>query len=257
MDEALLKSIESPFHVDERLVYNVKLTNRDFFFQEHISRYEFAAQFVNGKKVLDIACGTAYGTAFLAQYHPRFVVGVDVSHEALQSGDNFPSARVNLLAGDATKLGFSSGVFETVISFETLEHLQSYENFISEIKRVLSDDGVFVISTPNKRAFSGQDQLYLNHFHFKEFTMNEFSSLLGKYFVSVQLFGEGKLDMKHSALREIRKILLKKTRFDPLKLNRLGSGHLLNALVKPTGIYPLQIDRSEPKFFIAVCKKQV
>lgn len=33
---------------------------------DHFSRYEFAAGFVAGKRVVDIACGTGYGSALLA-----------------------------------------------------------------------------------------------------------------------------------------------------------------------------------------------
>ncbi len=40
----------------------------DDLWAEHISRYAFAARFAAGKRVLDIGCGTGYGTAELAQH---------------------------------------------------------------------------------------------------------------------------------------------------------------------------------------------
>ncbi len=33
---------------------------------QHLERYRWAAKFVAGKRVLDVACGTGYGTALLA-----------------------------------------------------------------------------------------------------------------------------------------------------------------------------------------------
>src|SRR5208283_4654960 len=44
---------------------------------EHYHRYLLASQFVNDKRVLDIACGEGYGTAFLS-IMANHVLGVDV-----------------------------------------------------------------------------------------------------------------------------------------------------------------------------------
>jgi SAM-dependent methyltransferase len=161
---------------------------------------------------------------------------------------------LNLIIGDAAKIGFKQGAFDVPISFETSEHLKLFENFVSEIRRVLTPDGILVISTPNKLAFSAIDDLYSNKYHFKEFTLKEFYFLLGKYFSDIQLFGEGKMDIKHNALRDIRRLLVKKTRFDPLRFYRFGNGHFQNKLLKPADIYPMQMtERTEPKFFVAIC----
>ena len=43
-----------PEHNQESLIYG-----------EHMSRYVFAEQFVSGKKVLDVACGSGYGAVVL------------------------------------------------------------------------------------------------------------------------------------------------------------------------------------------------
>ncbi|MCX6644903.1 MAG: SAM-dependent methyltransferase, partial [bacterium] len=34
--------------------------------EEHRARYEFALEFVKGKKIIDIGCGSGYGTSMLA-----------------------------------------------------------------------------------------------------------------------------------------------------------------------------------------------
>ena len=39
----------------------------DDLWAEHIARYAFAARLSDGARVLDIGCGTGYGTAELAQ----------------------------------------------------------------------------------------------------------------------------------------------------------------------------------------------
>ena len=49
---------------------------------EHLNRYHFGAQFVKDKRVLDVACGTGYGSAILAE-NAAFVEGIDISREAI------------------------------------------------------------------------------------------------------------------------------------------------------------------------------
>ena len=56
---------------DERF-FIAKNKNWSLYYQ-HIARYLFAKKFVEGKLVLDVACGTGYGTAFLAD--PAFSGG--------------------------------------------------------------------------------------------------------------------------------------------------------------------------------------
>jgi 2-polyprenyl-3-methyl-5-hydroxy-6-metoxy-1,4-benzoquinol methylase len=258
MAKKALKDRETRMYVTERM--DLEKTNpntRDFLYQEHIARYDFASQFVKDKTVLDVACGTAYGTVFLSDKRLKMVVGTDLSKEALnEAKENFGNI-VNFLVSDATDMSFKEGAFDVVISFETIEHLMKYEDFVSEIKRILTDEGLFIVSTPNKLAFSGKDKMYFNEYHFKEFTLAEFCLLLGKYFSDIQFFGEGKMNTKYNILRDIRKVLVKKTRFDILKLYKLGIERIFNKLLRPADVYPLQTkEYLEPKYIIAVCKNR-
>src|SRR5208337_4385431 len=45
---------------------------------QHLERYRWAAKFVAGKRVLDVACGTGYGTALLANAGAAQVDGFDI-----------------------------------------------------------------------------------------------------------------------------------------------------------------------------------
>jgi ubiquinone/menaquinone biosynthesis C-methylase UbiE len=258
MTKNLSKNSEDAFNIAERLDFDKnKPYSRDFSYQEHIARYFFASQFVTGKNVLDIACGTTYGTAFLLNFTPNMLVGVDLSKEALNKGKKNFGRSSNLLAGDAANISFKEGAFDVVISFETIEHLMKYEKFVEETKRVLADKGLFIVSTPNKLAFSARDEMYSNKYHFKEFTLTEFHLLLSEHFSEIKLFGEGKMDTKYNLLRDTRKMVLKKTHFDLLKLNKLGAGRIFSKLLKPAAVYPLNTtEYLDPKFFIAICKKE-
>ena len=49
----------------------------------HLQRYRFAMPYVGGKRVLDLACGTGYGSYALRTLGAREVAWVDLSEEAI------------------------------------------------------------------------------------------------------------------------------------------------------------------------------
>jgi SAM-dependent methyltransferase len=148
---------------------------------QHLARYRFAAQFAQGRRVLDAACGEGYGTAMLAGAGAREAVGIDidestVDHARTRYGLRFERA-------DVAELPFEDGSFELVVSFETLEHVPDAAQAIGEFRRVLSDDGLLIASTPNSDRY-----LVDNEFHTREFTEDEFRALLAPHFPEVAFF---------------------------------------------------------------------
>jgi ubiquinone/menaquinone biosynthesis C-methylase UbiE len=159
--------------------------------QEHINRYAFASRFINRKVVLDVACGTGYGVCTLSR-KADLVIGVDISKEALTYAKNHYGKRHNIefVLSDAHSLPFHDDAYDNVVSFETLEHLFHYEEFLNEVKRVLRKTGTFIVSTPNKKIASPMEGQTLNPFHVKEFSVEEISRLLNMSFTSFQLYGQ-------------------------------------------------------------------
>ena len=151
----------------------------------HTERYVFASQFVKDKVVLDVACGSGYGSNHMMKKGAYMVVGGDVSKEAIRDAIRFyRGERAYYLILDAQRLPFKNNSFDIVVCFETIEHLHRYEDFIKEIKRILKTNGVFICSTPNKAAHTKRSP-----YHVHEFTIDEFRSLLEKYFKDVTLYG--------------------------------------------------------------------
>lgn len=153
------------------------------FYGEHIIRYKSAQELVRGKTVLDIACGSGYGTKMLAATAKK-VYGVDVNNTAIQyAKKNYTSPKIDYRIGDAVEIPLEDGAVDVVVSFETIEHISQYEEFINEIKRVLKPGGLFIVSTPNNEEYPET-----NPFHVHEFSFKELDRLLSKHFLHSKHF---------------------------------------------------------------------
>lgn len=153
----------------------------------HQIRYEFAKQFCSGKIVLDIACGVGYGSEMLAHV-AQYVIGCDLSKDAIDfARANYQRSNLTCLVEDARTLSFRDGVFDTVVSFETIEHLTDIPQYLKEVCRVLKPGGTYVVSTPKVRRTTRTPK---NPHHTVEFSEEDFRILLEKYFPAVELYGQ-------------------------------------------------------------------
>lgn len=157
---------------------------------EHWHRYAFARRLMAGKRVLDAACGEGYGSSLLADVAAE-VVGVDidaaaVEHARLRYGSK-PGLRFE--CADATRLPFAERTFDLVVSFETLEHLAAQEELLAGFARVLVDDGILIISSPDKRTYSELAGFH-NEFHVRELYRDELLALLRPHFPQIRLYGQ-------------------------------------------------------------------
>lgn len=147
-------------------------------FWEHVYRYRFAAQFVRGRRVLDIACGEGYGTAALASAGAAHVIGVDVDESACaHARDKY---HVDARAGSAKQIPLPDGAVDVVVSFETIEHVENPDGFLDECRRVLAAGGRLIVSTPNRDVFHQAGRY--NDFHRSEMTVEEFQRAVGRRF---------------------------------------------------------------------------
>jgi SAM-dependent methyltransferase len=154
---------------------------------EHRARYRFAAQFIAGGTVLDVACGSGFGLSMLAEAG-AMPVGVDYDAGAL--GDlHHAQPQSWLVRGDAMRLPLPTASIDTVVSFETIEHVADAAAMVAEVRRVLRPGGRLVLSTPN-RAFGPAERHTANKFHVREFTADELRNLLLDNFKQARLFGQ-------------------------------------------------------------------
>jgi SAM-dependent methyltransferase len=161
------------------------------YWGESAARYQFALQFAGPQtRALDVACGTGYGLRLLT-VNGAHTIGVDADASAAREALRQDPGRTSLiLRGDGCRLPFADARFSLVTSFETIEHLVDRGRFVGELRRILTPDGLLILSTPNANHTRPVNGKPSNPFHVHEYTPSELDAELRHNFGRVQLFGQ-------------------------------------------------------------------
>jgi SAM-dependent methyltransferase len=149
---------------------------------EHVNRYAWAEPRASGR-ILDVACGTGYGSAMLARRGQ--VSGLDKESAAVALAHH-RAPEIDFRACVLPPIPFPDRTFDVVVTFETLEHIEDDEAYIAEIHRVLKPGGQLLLSTPNA-AVSSPGGSPSNPWHVREYTLDGLLALL-KDFDGVEVF---------------------------------------------------------------------
>jgi SAM-dependent methyltransferase len=152
---------------------------------DHYARYVFASQFVPGKRVLDIACGLGYGAKLLRDAGASHVIAIDNSEEAITYAEtHYGDEQIDYYCADAhSAANVVTGVFDVVVSFETIEHLARPSEFLGQCQRLAHRNTIFILSVPNEAHLPSG----CNPWHLHAFDYESFATLLRKHFESFTL----------------------------------------------------------------------
>jgi 2-polyprenyl-3-methyl-5-hydroxy-6-metoxy-1,4-benzoquinol methylase len=107
---------------------------------EHVTRYSFARTYARGRFVVDVACGTGYGSAILAAAGARMVHGYDVDSASIEfASREWAGSGVSFAVADACRLPEDDATIDAVVTFETIEHLSEPSVFVEEIARIFHE----------------------------------------------------------------------------------------------------------------------
>lgn len=150
---------------------------RDF----HIDRYEFARRYCEGKRVLDGACGTGYGSSILGTV-AKEVIGIDCAQDAVAyAGGTYAAANVSFRRSFVELTPFESSSFDVVVSFETVEHTLCPRAHMMEIARLLEPrEGKAILSVPNRWG-------YTDH-HFFDFDLPLLRQVTSEFFGQAEFY---------------------------------------------------------------------
>ncbi len=148
---------------------------------EHQQRYEFYNSFYSGKKILDAACGSGYGSFHISKSGASSVLGVDISGESVSLAQKkYINSKLEFRKADCSDLRILNDNFDVIVSFETLEHLNDPKLFIKSAAEILNPGGYFICSTPNKMRLSGAG--HINQYHLNELNYPDFYKAMSDNF---------------------------------------------------------------------------
>jgi len=153
----------------------------------HFARYAHARPYARGRRVLDAACGTGFGSAYLARA-AEAVLGLDLDERVIAfAREHFAADNCRFAVHDLHEPIRGEDPFGLVTSFETLEHVTDPDRCVRHLAGALAGDGVALISVPNgtKERLGGG-----KHYHPNQFSAGQFHDLLGGHFGRVEPFSQ-------------------------------------------------------------------
>ena len=146
----------------------------------HRAAYAYALRLgASAPRVLDLGCGSGYGTAELARGLAH-VVGIDrvwPDPAAREDGAHY-------LLADLRGLPLAGDTFDLVVSFQVIEHLEDPAPYLHAIRHLVRPGGTAIITTPNLLT---SDRV--NPYHVHEYEAQELRQVLLEYFGEVEMCG--------------------------------------------------------------------
>jgi SAM-dependent methyltransferase len=179
--------------VQERLSLEAVSANT-LIASEHVHRYKLAAALCSGLRVVDLACGSGYGSAILGET-AQSVLGVDNDAATIDMARAALGAETDIRfeTADAVEyLGRSlADDQDAIVCLEGLEHFPDVER-ASEALAARAGEGMkLVVSVPNSRTFAEENEFHVTDFDYDQ--AMELAERLGNTTVLYQFLAEGSL----------------------------------------------------------------
>ena len=149
--------------------------------QRLLSAYYHAQPYIKGN-LLELGCGEGRGVELLAPKAASYL-GIDKIKPIIDSlKARFPDYK--FLDGTFPPFPFEDNQFDTIVTFQVIEHIKEDDEFIREIHRVLKPGGTALVTTPNIKM-----TLSRNPWHIREYTADQLTKLCEKHFSNVEMKG--------------------------------------------------------------------
>ncbi len=139
---------------------------------------------------LDVGCGSGYAMQKATEDLDCVCKGIDPEPGAHGVGRFLKNMVKNetIIQGFAEKIPFENNEFDVVFSSHVLEHVENEEKSLKEMKRVLKEDGIFIIGMPTAlmaRIHYFSSILFTTHIKAYNFFRQFFSKNIGENFIAI------------------------------------------------------------------------
>ena len=159
-----------------------KITSDNPIHQRLYKAYIESLPFINGD-VLELGCGEGRGIDLINQKAKTFTAVDKIDSVVNNLKERYPSNK--FIASSFPPLNiFDDNSFDTIISFQVIEHIKNDKLFVKEIYRLLKKGGKALITTPNILM-----TLTRNPWHIREYTSQSLRSILSDSFSDFEIKG--------------------------------------------------------------------
>jgi SAM-dependent methyltransferase len=165
--------------------------------QRLLKPYVISRDLIRGD-LLEVGCGEGRGIDLMLPHIASYSAIDKIEGAVLDLQKKYPQSK--FVSGHLPPLPYPGNSFDTVVSFQVIEHIENDLLFLQEIHRVLRPGGKALITTPNRPM-----SLSRNPWHVREYTGEELTVLARSVFSEVVMngiAGNEKVMLYHQRNRE-------------------------------------------------------
>jgi 2-polyprenyl-3-methyl-5-hydroxy-6-metoxy-1,4-benzoquinol methylase len=197
-------------------VYTTEITSEEIvsdnpIHQRLFKAYVVAKDYVKGD-VLEVGCGEGRGVSTLMQHATSFTAVDKINEVIVDLQQKHPQGK--FISMNIPPLGgLKDNTYDSIVSFQVIEHIENDFLYLKEIHRVLKPGGIALLTTPNRKM-----SLSRNPWHIREYLAGELTALAQKIFSNVEMKGITGNDKVMSYYEQNKKSVQRITRWDILNL---------------------------------------
>ena len=157
---------------------------------ERAEHFWYSEHLAGGERALDVGCNVGAHTKFAAR-QGLAVCGMDVDERSLEHARFLlrweGSLRAMVLRADAdARFPFADGAFDRAMVFDIIEHVKRPDHLLAEVRRVLADEGLLLLTAPNaetswkRRCREAGLPFFADPTHLREYTHAGLCRTLGE-----------------------------------------------------------------------------
>ncbi|MDW3195784.1 MAG: class I SAM-dependent methyltransferase [Cytophagales bacterium] len=167
-------------------VYTTEITSEEIssdnpLHQRLLSAYLIAKPYIKGD-LLELGCGEGRGIRELAPLADSYTAIDKIGEVIEQLSGDFPEHKFQ--QGHFPPMPYQDNSFDTIVTFQVIEHIKKDQLFLKEIARILKPGGTALVSTPNIKM-----TLSRNPWHIREYTADQLANIAKQYFSKVDMRG--------------------------------------------------------------------
>ena len=202
-----------------------------------IERIKFSKNYTQGKILF---CSHGINTQYSVSKSLITSISQEVWHYDLSLNENVTIRRLT----KNNSIDFEQGPkfsqipeksFDCIVSFEELQYQKNPKQIIERYSKLLKNDGMLIISTPNSKQIVGSIETDLEKLGFSK---NELLQLIKSVFPDIQVFSQRNVSRKEQVQKDIKIFDEVFSKF------KIGTKKILNTVDKKQNFYKLYLQKS-------------